>query len=53
MLVQSQFRRGGFNYAGVEAGLRMAGIWSAPELFRGLRLMEMAILGYLAEKDQP
>lgn len=32
----------GLDYAGVEAGLRLAGIAADPNLFAGLRLMESA-----------
>ena len=51
LTVQSQFRRGGFRYEGVRAGLRMAGIPCSEELFRGLRTMELAVLSYLGERD--
>lgn len=32
----------GLDYAGVEAGLRLAGISPTPDIFAGLRLMEGA-----------
>lgn len=38
----------GFNYPGVEASLRMAGVPCTPELFADLRLMERAALPLLA-----
>ena len=38
----------GFNYPGLEASLRMAGIACTPELFSDLRLMEGAALPLLS-----
>jgi len=40
--------RTGFGYAGVEAGLRMAGLTSTPEIFSGLQIMEGAVLDWVA-----
>lgn len=51
LTVQSQFRRQGFRYEGVESGLRLAAIECTPELFAKLRIMERAVLGYLAERE--
>lgn len=47
--VHTQFRDGALRYEGVEAGLRMAGIWAGPELFRGLQLIEAGVRAALAE----
>jgi hypothetical protein len=51
LVVQTQLGRRGFSYAGVEAGLRMSGIWPSPELFRGLRVMEAAVRDFIAEQS--
>ena len=49
LLVQTQLDRDGFNYAGVESGLRMAGIKCKPVLFQKLRVLEFPALKVLAE----
>ncbi len=49
LLVQIQLDSDGFNYAGVESGLRMTGIECEPVLFQKLRVLEFAALKALAE----
>ena len=48
--VQTQLDSNGFNYAGLEAGLRMAGIECPPVLFQKLRVIEFAALAGLVEQ---
>lgn len=49
LAVQTQLTRAGFRYEGVESGLRMCGIDRSPAIFRGLQIMESALLEYLTE----
>ncbi|MBW8034224.1 MAG: hypothetical protein FVQ79_00725 [Planctomycetes bacterium] len=50
LTVQSQFRSQGFMYEGVKAGLQMSQINCTDDLFLRLRVMESAVLEFLAER---
>ena len=52
LCVQTQMRREGFRYEGVEAGLRMAGIDLDPDLFDSLRLMEVSIVNHQTQAEE-
>jgi len=49
--VQSQFRRSGLRYEGVEAGLRMARIKRTDDLFSRIQMIEAGALRTLAARD--
>ena len=51
LLVQTQLDNNGFDYAGVESGLRMAGLEITPDLFGKLQIMELEVLAAMAEQQ--
>jgi len=49
--LKTQGRFAGFNYPGIESGLRMAGINCDAELFQGLQQIENHIINFVLNKS--